>query len=109
GLLDLNLYPRGEDIQIYADRTPLYDDKFTAGGHGAPDSMLDSNGNEISVDKLGDMIKANPKYDPNKPVELDSCQTGRDLHDGTWPYAQRLANYLGSPVIAPTADITIDE
>jgi RHS repeat-associated protein len=109
GLLDLNLFPRGEKIQINGDKTPLSSDVLTVGGHGSPDSMIDSNGNDIEPSKLSNMIKENPKYDPNKPVKLESCQTGRDLHDGTVPFAQRLANELGSKVVAPTRDIFIDE
>lgn len=105
GLHDLNVFPPNEDIRQYADRATLYNDRYTVAGHGAPHSMLDSNGNDLPPEKLAELIKKDPKYDPNKPVQLDACQTGREKYDGLPSYGQMLAGLLNNIVKAPTEDI----
>lgn len=107
GLHDLNVFPPGETppIKDYADKARLYNDRYTVAGHGAPHSMIDSNGNDLPPEKLAELIKKDPKYDPNKPVQLDACQTGREKYDGLPAYAQMLSGLLNNVVKAPTGDI----
>jgi RHS repeat-associated protein len=101
GLYDLNLLPPGRE-KDWGDKMPTSPNEYTVGAHGEPHSMLDSNLNLISPEKLAGLIQRDPKYDPSKPVRLYSCQTGLDPHDGILPYGQQLADALGSTVIAPT-------
>ena len=107
GLFDLNLL--FGKTKPWGDKTQLTDTEFTVGGHGFPLYMLDSNGEQILATKLADLIKANPKYDPNKPVRLVSCNTGQQLDPNVPPFGQQLANALGSVVLAPTTGVILDD
>jgi len=46
---------------------------------------------------MAQRIKAHPSYTEGQQVQLMSCETGK----GTDPYAQKLANELNAPVVAP--------
>jgi RHS repeat-associated protein len=107
GLWDINLLPWSDPFHGAGDLTPLSPDQLTVGGHGGPSSMIDSNGNDLSPTKLADLIRNNPKYDPNKPVRLEVCQTGRQVDPGALPFGQQLANALGSDVLAPTGNVIL--
>ena len=108
GLFDVNLLPTLDRAHPWGDRTPILPNVLTIGGHGSPTIMWDSNRNPLPPQKLADIIKSNPKYDPNRPVKLQSCRTGAPTKDGTAPYAQQLADALGSPVSAPTGNVVIN-
>jgi hypothetical protein len=71
--------------------------------------MWDSNRNFLPVAKLADLIKHNPKYDPNKPVRLQVCNAGKVLQLNVPSLGQQLADVLGSTVIAATTGIIIDD
>ena len=69
----------------------------TVGGHGNPSTMVDADGRRISPTDLAKMIRDHSDYSPGVPVQLLSCNTGK----GNDPYAQKVADELGGPVIAP--------
>jgi RHS repeat-associated protein len=98
GLVDMNLFPFGDDIRNYAERHNP-DGVFSIGVHG------DANGvyyrlptgkyGRIPVRRLARMIRNDPRY-RRQPVQLDSCNVG----NGQYP--QDLSNLLGVEVRAPT-------
>jgi RHS repeat-associated protein len=108
GLHDLNVLPHDEQIKDNADRAKLYPTSFTVAGHGEPGGMIDSRKNELPATKLAGLIRDNSKFKEGMPVRLDACNTGVDVGDGSLPYAQQLANALGSVVMAPIGEPGID-
>ena len=106
GLFDINLLFGRE--RPWGDKSPLSPNELTVGGHGTPLYMWDSNGNILPVQKLVDMIRLNPKYDPKKPVRLQVCSGGMVLDKNIPPLGQQVADLLGSLVIAPTTPLIID-
>jgi RHS repeat-associated protein len=109
GLHDLNVLPWNEQIKDNADKSKLYPNLFTIAGHGEPGGMIDSRKNELPATKLAALVRENSKFKEGMPVRLDSCNTGVDVGDGSLPYAQQLANALGSVVWAPIGEPAIDE
>ena len=74
-------------------------DKFIDGAIAKLDGILKSCADlaDKIIDNLVDVIKAQPSYTEGQKVQLMSCETGK----GTDPYAQKLANELNAPVVAP--------
>jgi RHS repeat-associated protein len=105
GLFDMNLLFGKE--KPWGDKAHLSNQEFTVGGHGFPLYMLDSNGEQIPASKLAALIKADPKYDPSKPVRLQVCETGQYLQSNVPPFGQQLADELGSVVLAPNTKVII--
>ncbi|AVS78866.1 sugar-binding protein, partial [Paracidovorax avenae] len=98
GLVDLNLFNSSEAIKSYADKVPKNSSVYQVGAHGNPTLIVDENHKVVSPADLASRIKKDPKYKEGMPVELLSCNTGKDK-DG---YAQQLANELkSSEVRAP--------
>jgi len=98
GLVDINLFPQSEKVYGYAEKVPANPGVFQVGAHGNPVLIVDANKRQVSAANLAKQIKAHPKYREGMTVELLSCNTG----SGDNPYAQKLANELGTKVRAPT-------
>ncbi|AVS66238.1 sugar-binding protein [Paracidovorax avenae] len=98
GLVDLNLFNSSEAIKSYADKVPKNSSVYQVGAHGNPTLIVDENHKVVSPADLASRIKKDPKYKEGMPVELLSCNTGKDKNG----YAQQLANELkSSEVRAP--------
>ncbi|WP_418116948.1 RHS repeat-associated core domain-containing protein [Variovorax sp. 350MFTsu5.1] len=97
GLVDINLFPHNEAIRQSADNIPSPPGTFTVGSHGNPSIMTDTALKGITPAQMAQRIKAHPSYTEGQQVQLMSCETGK----GTDPYAQKLANELNAPVVAP--------
>ncbi|NVM92463.1 RHS repeat-associated protein [Variovorax sp. SG517] len=97
GLVDINLFPHNEAIRQSADNIPSPPGTFTVGSHGNPSIMTDTALKGITPAQMAERIKAHPSYTEGQKVQLMSCETGK----GTDPYAQKLANELNAPVVAP--------
>ena len=89
GLVNMNLFPRGQAIHIYADRhNPS--GVFSVGAHGNANGV-----SGISAEELARRIRRSPGYH-GQPVQLDSCNVGNGQ------YLQQLSDLLGAEVRAPT-------
>ena len=97
GLVDINLFPHNEAIRQSADNIPSPPGTFTVGSHGNPSIMTDTALRGVTPAQMAERIKAHPSYTEGQKVQLMSCETGK----GTDPYAQKLANELNAPVVAP--------
>ncbi|WP_418150182.1 RHS repeat-associated core domain-containing protein [Variovorax atrisoli] len=97
GLVDINLFPHNEAIRQSADNIASPPGTFTVGSHGNPSIMTDTALKGITPAQMAQRIKAHPSYTDGQKVQLMSCETGK----GTDPYAQKLANELNAPVVAP--------
>ncbi|WP_418128701.1 RHS repeat-associated core domain-containing protein [Variovorax sp. 375MFSha3.1] len=97
GLVDINLFPHNEAIRQSADNIQSPPGTFTVGSHGNPSIMTDTALKGITPAQMAERIKAHPSYTEGQKVQLMSCETGK----GTDPYAQKLANELNAPVVAP--------
>ena len=105
GLVDLNLLPPGSDEYNEANAVTSPPGVFTVASHGNPDWFSYPNHSRLSPEKLAEMIRRNPKYKPGMTVRADSCDTARSPGGGRPSPAQRLANALGAPVLAPDNDL----
>ncbi|PMS15150.1 hypothetical protein C0Z18_28675 [Trinickia dabaoshanensis] len=103
GLVDINNFPTDESIHEYAKNIRENPNVLQIGAHGNPDVVTDRNLNAMSMQDLGDQIKAHPKYIKGMPIQLCSCETGKGPH----PVAQKLADHIGSNVIAPDKTLWI--
>jgi RHS repeat-associated protein len=73
GLLDINIFPRWEDIFKSADKAGNEQSELiTVGGHGMPYFVTDSNNNRASIQDLARLIKTHPKFNGNRAVMLVS-------------------------------------
>jgi RHS repeat-associated protein len=122
GCDDINLIPAGakasaEDKGMAAkfDKAELKSDELSVAGHGYDfgEGMIDSNGNDMPVDKLAGMIKNHKKYkaNPRIKIRLNSCNTGTQPQvKGQKSFAERLRDALGqNEVTAPNQVIKVAE
>lgn len=77
--------------------------EYIVAAHGSP-KTVELLGKRSDHKVLADIIEARKDYDPAKTVRLYSCSTGKVDESGDC-FAQRLADRLGTPVIAPTDTI----
>ena len=100
GLVDLNYFPDNyfywNDISDKADLRSTGPSVISVAAHASAFGPQDVDGNPIRVEDLAAAIMKTEKYREGvKFVELDACNLGaRD-------YAQRLANIIRIPVVAP--------
>jgi RHS repeat-associated protein len=100
GLVDINYFSddwfNGNDISDKADNRNTGPNVISVGAHGSQLGAEYANFNIIPVEDLAKQIMKSPKYKNGAlAVELDSCNLG-----GT-KYAQRLADLVKLPVVAP--------
>ena len=101
GLTELVLFSPGDTGGVFFRSATTYrspEGTYTVGGHGNPGEMRDADNNTITPEKLRDMLLRDRRYRDAEQVQLASCNTGKH---GDRSFAQRLANLLGKPVIAP--------
>ena len=67
-------------------------------GHGSPDSVFCRTGEPMTAKELASWIVTDSRFRPGMTVYLLCCETGKGKH----PFAQRLADALGTTVVAPT-------
>ena len=67
-------------------------------GHGSPDAVFCRTGEPMTARELANWIVNDPRFRPGMTVYLLCCETGK----GKRPFAQKLADTLGSEVVAPT-------
>lgn len=67
-------------------------------GHGSPDSVFCRTGEPMTAKELASWIVNDPRYRSGMTVYLLCCETGK----GSRPFAQKLADTLGTDVVAPT-------
>ena len=96
GLVDLNLFPRNENIYDFAENVPPQRGVFTVGVHGDAQGVYDQNGDLIKVNDLAQMIRATAGNRGLNRIELLSCSVAQG------DYPQRLANALQIEVRAAT-------
>lgn len=104
----VNLFPQGEKLHDNADRIPPPPDGIDiVAGHGlSPDSFWDGVFGDMTVtqvqglspQQMADLVTQIPGRNPGDVVALAACNAGRG---GENSYAQKLADILQSPVIAP--------
>jgi len=103
GLDNLNYHAPGTKEYRIAEAAGINKKEYSVASHGEPKSIHGSGGKgSISPEDLAKVIKADPGYDPKKPVRLNGCSTGGATDDGSDNYAQQLANEFNNDVIAPT-------
>ena len=73
------------------------DGVYTVAGHGNPSEMRNEMNRTVTPENLRDMITGDRRYQRAKVVLLLSCEVGR----GENSFAQKLANLLNKPVVAP--------
>lgn len=100
GLVDVNYFPDSyfnwNDISDKADRRDSGPNVISVGVHSGVLGPRDANGVPISVDEMAKEIMKSPKFGRGaKYIELDGC------HLGLGKFAQKLANKIGIPVVAP--------
>lgn len=71
---------------------------FGVEGHGTPDSVFYRSGEPMDAKELARLIMEDSRFRPGMPVYLLCCETGK----GWRPFAQKLADALGTEVVAPT-------
>lgn len=67
-------------------------------GHGTPYNIFDRTGEPMSAGKLAERIRSDRSFQAGMTVYLLCCETGK----GNRSFAQKLADSLGSEVVAPT-------
>lgn len=67
-------------------------------GYGARGHMQFRNGETMTAGELARWIRRDPRSVPGMTVYLFACETGKGHH----PFAQELADALGTTVVAPT-------
>jgi hypothetical protein len=106
GLLDLNLFNPTDKLHNWSQNAPDDARTYTVGGHGNPSTMLNVNTFIFPAD-LAKIIRNDPAYKDTQVVKLYSCETG-DVDKKKKPFAEKLADLLGKPVIAPSDILWID-
>jgi hypothetical protein len=92
GLVDMNLFPITDWTLFWrAWDTPSPPNVFTVAGHGSESSL-----SGLTPEDLASRIMAHQNWESGKQVQLMACSTGK----GTNSFAQRLADILGTPVLA---------
>ena len=103
GLDNLNYHAPGTKEYIMSEAAGINKKEYSVASHGKPKEIDGSGGKgSISPEDLAEVIKADPGYDPTKPVRLNACSTGGATKDGSDNYAQQLSNEINNDVIAPT-------
>lgn len=74
------------------------DGTYGVEGHGSPDSIFCRTGEPMTAEELARLIATDSRFRPGMTVYLFCCETGK----GRRPFAQKLANLLGTEVVAPT-------
>ncbi len=106
GLDQMNLLPIDDPAHAARNARPLASDAYEVVGHGFNAYyMLDSNRNLLSPEKLAQLIRQDPNYDPSKPVRLNSCGSGDSRSPSGTSFGKRLAEHLQNQVIAPTTNV----
>ena len=98
--VDLNFFAdndRDGAIHGYANLVDNPDDTFVVGGHGSTRVFQDRNYEDVSPEKLAELVKNNPNYRTGMNVKLISCNLGGKT-SGYENYAQRFANAMGKGV-----------
>jgi RHS repeat-associated protein len=101
--LEADLIKFGIDAENATRATKLISKpgEFTVISHGTPKGpyleTTPHNGPDIDVEELAREIRLSDKFQANQTIRLLSCNTGK----GDFP--QKLADLLGTPVIAPQA------
>ncbi len=105
GLVDLNLFPRGDPIRTYANywNPPGV---FSVGVHSNGVSFQGPTGTPITPTQLASMIQASPGYTPGMPVVLGACLSGGASPNGP-SIAQQTADALKSSSITAPLDWAI--
>lgn len=67
-------------------------------GHGTASHMTFRTGEVLNTEELARWIRRDQRYAPGMTVVLFACDTGK----GGRPFAQKLANEMRAPVVAPT-------
>lgn len=88
--------PADYDMQNAAKSVPPESGTFTADLHGDPDHVYVGD-RAHSPEDFADYLRSNDSGWNGEPVRLFSCETGQ----GQEPFAQRLADNLGTDVTAP--------
>jgi RHS repeat-associated protein len=98
---DLNLIPldkKNKNLRQWAQSSiPDSPGAFTVVAHGGPSYIWNTDKEPVYPSQLAKMIMAHPNYKLGQPIILFSCRTGQ----GSWSFAQILANFSGTPVVAP--------
>lgn len=98
--VDLNFFANNSKdctIHDYAKLVDNPDNTFVIGGHGSTRVFKDRNGNNVSPEKLAELVKNNPNYKPGMDIKLLFCDLGGKT-SGYDNYAQRFANAMGKGV-----------
>jgi RHS repeat-associated protein len=107
GLVDINLVPKDDDAYKYWNEYNTDKDTLSVAAHSSADSILDSNGNALSVNDLVSMIKNNKKFNACKTIKLFMCNVANPDASGI-SIAQQVATALNKKVEAPDGFLTID-
>ncbi len=106
GYDNINLTCPGTRSHSVVDHRGVNNQEYTVGGHGFPDGsgpadQRSGRNYPITAEELAKEIKADPNYDPSKPVRLNICYTGKK------DFAEDLANELKNIVIAPKGQLAV--
>ncbi|HOI95809.1 MAG TPA: RHS repeat-associated core domain-containing protein, partial [Syntrophobacter fumaroxidans] len=101
GLTDLNLLPPESDEFTYANAATSPPNTFTVAAHGNTRWFFDQQLRRLSPRQLANLIRNHPNYSQGMTVRLDSCNTGVNPGKGQPSPGQKLADELGTNVLAP--------
>jgi len=106
GLLDLNLFSPSDQLHDWSQKAADDARTYTVGGHGNTQNILNVD-KLISPKDLANIIKKDPGFKDAEVVKLYSCSTGNTDKNKN-PFAEKLADLLGKPVIAPSNVLWMD-
>ena len=96
----LAFYEPGDATLAAAKDLPALEGHRTYDLHGST-SSVDVAGENVGAKEFADVVRADPNWN-GQPVNLFSCDTGKEPEGGGQPFGQHLADELGTPVRAPT-------
>jgi hypothetical protein len=96
-------FAAGDPLLDTAHLVEAEDGTYTIDMHGMPDGVRIGR-DKLTVEHLAALLEADPNW-KGQPIRLLACETG----SGTNSFAQRLADRLGVPVIAPTGYVGCTE
>lgn len=94
-------FPEGDPLKMYVQLVEPWKNYFDVAMHGTPTGVCFGSFEEpnMSARLLAEVIRHSDGYH-GQPVRLLSCSTGLST-DGSYCFAEELANALGVPVRAP--------
>lgn len=104
----ISLFHKNDYLYTWSQKVKPEEGYYDVMTHGGTDGVtFNSASNQITVEKLAEIIRSSPNYEEGRPVRLISCYTGVYDEDTTTYVGQQLANILGVEVKAPNDQVII--